>query len=165
MTQPVHDPVSRTTYTFEPQGDDLIVHMRLEPGGSLPPHKHPIQEERWSVVEGEAWVQVGKSKQVLTPADGEVVVKPHTRHAIKSTGKADAQMRCHVIPALHLQEFLEESAAAAREGMFMRGGIPRGIKGLRWGAHFLKKHQAETVMLSPPPAAQKLLMRLFARGD
>jgi hypothetical protein len=46
---------------------------------------------------------------------------------LESTG-AEAHLRCHVVPALDLQEFLTESAAAAREG-FMRGGIPRSLRG------------------------------------
>ncbi len=36
MTDPVRDPVHKVRYAFEPQGDDLIVHCWLEPGGRLP---------------------------------------------------------------------------------------------------------------------------------
>jgi quercetin dioxygenase-like cupin family protein len=163
MTQPIHDPVSRTHYTFERDGENLIVYTRLEPGGALPAHLHPIQEERWSVVEGEVRFQLGDEKRVIGPADGEMVVRPGTKHGLASVGDRDAQLRCEVIPALGLQSFLEESAAAARDGMFMRGGVPRGLRGARWAAQFLKKYRDETVMLSPPPFLQRALIRLLAR--
>jgi len=47
--------------------------------------------------------------------------------------------------------------------MFMRGGIPRGLRGARWAARFLKKHSDETVMLSPPPVVQRAVIALLAR--
>jgi len=163
MTEPIHDPVSRTHYTFERDGENLIVYTRLEPGGGLPPHLHPVQEERWSVVEGEVRFQLGSQKRVIGPEDGEIVVDPNTKHGLKAVSDRDAQLRCVVVPALGLQAFLEESAAAARAGMFMRGGIPRGLRGARWAARFLKKHSDETVMLSPPPVVQRALIALLAR--
>ncbi len=163
MTEPIHDPVSRTHYTFERDGENLIVYTRLEPGGGLPAHLHPVQEERWSVVEGEICFQLGSEKRMLRPEDGEIVVEPNTKHALKAVSDRDAQLRCVVVPALGLQTFLEESAAAARAGMFMRGGIPRGLRGARWAARFLKKHSDETVMLSPPPVVQRALFALLAR--
>src|SRR4029079_2896919 len=52
MTQEIRDSVSRVRMSFEKTGENLIVDCRVEPGGGLPPHYHPRQEERWSVVEG-----------------------------------------------------------------------------------------------------------------
>jgi quercetin dioxygenase-like cupin family protein len=162
MPAPVHDPVHRATYTFEPDGEDLWVETRLEPGGALPPHLHPHQEEHWSVVEGAVRFQLGSDKRVIGPADGTVLVAPGTKHGLESTG-AEAHLRCHVIPALDLQEFLTESAAAAREGLFMRGGIPRSLRGARWAAGFLKKHRDNVVMTFPPRFVQSAMIALLGR--
>ena len=80
----------------------------------------------------------------------------------ESTG-AQAHLRCHVVPALDLQEFLTESAAAAREGLFMRGGIPRSLRGARWAASFLKKHRDNVVMTFPPRFVQSAMIALLGR--
>jgi quercetin dioxygenase-like cupin family protein len=165
MTAPTRDPVHRSRYTFAPDGENMVVETWLEPGGELPPHLHPRQEERWSVVEGEVRFQLGNVKRVIGPQDGEMIVLPGTKHGLKSSGGREAHLRCLVLPAYGLQSFLEESAAAAREGLFMRGGIPRSPRGLRWAAAFLKKHREDVVMAFPPPPVQRLLVALFARGD
>ena len=162
-SEPVHDPVHRARHAFTPDGENLIVDTWLEPGGELPPHLHPRQEEYWSVVEGEVEVLVGKDKRVLRPSDGEAPVRPGTKHGLKNKSGDTVHARCRVIPALDLEEFLTDSAAAAQEGLFMRGGIPRGLRGVRWGARFVKRHRDETVMTFPPQFVQSAMIALFAR--
>lgn len=165
MTTPAtaHDPVHDARHAFTPDGENLIVDTWLEPGGELPPHYHPVQDEYWSVVEGEVEVLVGKQRRTLRPADGEVPVPPGTKHALENRSGVTVHARCRVIPALHLEEFLTDSAAAAQEGLFMRGGIPRGLRGARWGARFIKRHRDETVMTFPPRFVQSALIALLAR--
>jgi quercetin dioxygenase-like cupin family protein len=163
MTEPIHDPVSRARYAFEPDGENLIVHVWIDPGGGLPAHLHPRQTERWSVIEGKVRFQLGNDKRVIGPGDGEMPVPPNTKHALASISDREAYLRCVAVPALSLQAFLEESAAAAREGMFTRRGLPRGLRGARWAANFLKKYRDETVFLSPPPILQRFLIALLAR--
>ena len=131
MQDTTHDPVSGVTYAFTPDGENLIVDGWFEAGAKLPEHYHPIQEEHWSVVEGRAKVQNGRSKRVVAPEDGPQVVKAGTKHSIEILDEP-AHLRCRVYPALGLQSFLEESAAAGRDGLFMKGGIPRGLRGARW---------------------------------
>jgi quercetin dioxygenase-like cupin family protein len=161
-SEPIRDPASGARYAFEPAGENLIVHCWLEPGGSLPAHLHPRQTEHWSVVAGEVRFRLGREKRVIGPQAGEITVAPGTVHGLDSTG-GEAELRCRVEPALRLREFLEESAAAGREGLFSRRGLPRGLRGTRWAARFLKRYEDETVMLFPPRPLQRLLITLFAR--
>ena len=163
MADPVHDPVHRARYAFQPDGENLFVDAWLEPGGGLPPHLHPRQEERWRVVEGEVRFQLGDEKRVIGPADGEMIVTPGTKHGLESAGEREVHLRCHVLPARDLQAFLEESAAAAREGLFMRGGIPKSLRGARWAARFLKRYRDDVVMSFPPPPVQSAMIALLAR--
>ena len=165
-TQPseiVRDPVHRSRYSFARDGENMTVETWIEPGGGLPPHLHPRQEERWSVIEGSIQLRLGSEKRVIGPEDGEVVVKPGTVHGFKSVTGSDTHMRCYVIPALGLESFLTESAAAAQDGLLLRGDIPRGIKGARWAARFLKRYQEDVVMTWPPRFAQRALIALLAR--
>lgn len=163
MAEPIRDPVHRARYAFEPDGENMSVDAWIEPGGGLPAHHHPRQEERWSVIEGEVRFQLGDTERVITAADGEIIVGAGTTHAIAAVSARDAHLRCRVIPARDIREFLEESSAAAREGLIMRGGIPRGLRGARWAARFLERHRADVVMDFPPPVVQRALIALFAR--
>ena len=100
---------------------------------------------------------------MIGPDDGSILVKPGTKHGLESTG-TEAHLRCHVVPALDLQGFLTESAAAAREGLFMRGGIPRSLRGARWAAGFLKKYRDDVVMTFPPRFVQSAMIALLGRS-
>ena len=103
MNGQTHDPVHGARYSFQPDGENLIVDTWLEPGGALPPHFHPHQEEHWSVVEGEVRFQLGNDKRLLRPEDGEVPVLPGTKHGVTSSGDREAHLRCRVVPARNLQ--------------------------------------------------------------
>jgi quercetin dioxygenase-like cupin family protein len=163
MNDQTHDPVHRVRYAFQPDGENLIVDTWLEPGGGLPPHLHPRQEEHWSVVEGEVQFQLGNDKRLLRPEDGEVPVLPGTKHGVASSSDREAHLRCRVVPARNLQSFLEDSAAAAREGLFMRGGIPKNLRGARWAARFLKRYRDEVEMSFPPRFVQSAMIGLLGR--
>src|SRR3954447_14756605 len=163
MAEQIRDSVSRVRMSFQPDGENLIVDVWLEPEGGLPPHLHPRQEERWSVVEGRAGFRPGDEERVIEPGDGEIVVEPGTVHGIRSVSDEDAPLRCVAVPALRLREFLEETVRAAEEGLFTPRGLPRGLAGVRWAARFLKEYRDETVFLSPPQIVQRPLIALFAR--
>lgn len=159
--QATRDPVHGARHAFRHEGDNLIVDTWLEPGGGLPKHFHPVQEERWQVIEGSVRFHLDGTDRTLTPEDGVVVVPPGMRHALTSVDSTDAHLRCEVIPALHLEEFLTDSAAAARRGLFRKGGIPASLEGLHWAADFLDRHRGETVMTWPPQFAQRTMVALF----
>lgn len=163
MTEQTRDPVHRSRYSFEPDGENLFVDTWLEPGGGLPAHWHPRQEERWSVIDGEVRFQLGDSKRLIRPADGAMIVEPGTVHSLRNESGREVHLRCHALPAYGLQSFLEESAAAAREGLFMRGGIPRSPRGARWAANFLKRYRDDVVMSFPPRFVQRAMVGLLAR--
>jgi quercetin dioxygenase-like cupin family protein len=159
----VEDPVHQARYTLSPHGDDLTVETWLEPGGELPEHFHPAQQERWAVVEGTTRFKVDGRPVVLTPEDGELVVEPGVRHALKNTTDREAHLRTEVVPAMGLQGFLEEASAAAREGLYTRRGIPKGFGAAVRLAKLLDDYSDEVVMTQPPPLVQRLTLRPLLR--
>jgi quercetin dioxygenase-like cupin family protein len=163
MSDQIRDPVSRVRYSFERQGESLLVNTWLEPGGGLPAHYHPRQEERWSVVEGQARFQLGKEERVIGPEDGELMVGPGTVHGVWSVSDREARLHTVVTPPLGLEAFLKESAAAAQNGLFTARGLPRGLRGARWAAGFLKRYRDETAFVSPPRFVQRAMFALLAR--
>jgi quercetin dioxygenase-like cupin family protein len=131
-----YDPIHRVSMAFEPAGDDLRVFTWLDPGGHLPEHFHPTLDERWEVLDGTAQVKLDGRWHELTPADDPVLVARGVRHELRNTSDAQASLRTEVTPAGRLQEFLTESARAAREGLYNARSLPTSLRGAAWIADF-----------------------------
>jgi mannose-6-phosphate isomerase-like protein (cupin superfamily) len=159
-----HDPIHRVSMGFERESDDrLWVFTWLDPGGHLPEHFHPTLEEHWEVLEGTARVKVGGEWRDLTAADGPVLVARGVRHELRNTSTEQAHLRTLVTPAGRLEAFLTESARAAQEGLYNARNLPRGLRGAAWVSDFALRFRDETVMCSPPPAVQRVLLPVAAR--
>ena len=158
-----HDPIHRAHMEFEREGEGLWVHTRLEPGGNLPEHFHPTLTETWEVVDGSAGVKLDGTWRELTPDNGPVLVNPYARHALRNTSGATVRLRCWVTPPGRLEEFLTESARAAQEGLYNGHNLPTGLRGAAWVSAFALRFRDETVMTSPPPAVQKVVLPVAAR--
>jgi hypothetical protein len=157
------DPVHKVSYSFRREGSDLWVYTWLEPGAHLPEHFHPTLTEYWEAVEGKARARIDRRWRDLVPADGPATVAPNVRHELKNESGELARMRTRVTPAGRLEEFLTESARAAREGLYNARNMPTSLRGAGWLARFALRFQDETVMTSPPPAIQRLTLPLMAR--
>jgi quercetin dioxygenase-like cupin family protein len=162
-TDLVHDPIHRVSYSFTREGDNLWVHTSLEDGGHLPEHFHPTLEERWETLDGTARVKLDGEWRDLRPEDGPVVVAPGVRHELRNTSGREARLRTEVIPGGRLEEFLTESARAAREGLYNARNLPTSLRGAGWLARFALRFRDETVMTSPPPAVQRVALPLMAK--
>jgi hypothetical protein len=58
------------------------------------------------------------------------------RHELKNESGRLARMRTKVTPAGRLEEFLSESARAARDGLYNARNLPTGFRGATWIAEF-----------------------------
>ena len=159
----VEDPVHRVSYSFRREGSDLWVYSWLEDGGHLPEHYHPSLEEHWETLEGSARVKLDGTWRDLVPADGPILVARNVRHELKNESGRPARLRTRVTPAGRLEDFLSESARGAREGLYNARTMPTGFRGATWLADFALRFRDETVMTSPPPALQRLVLPLLAR--
>jgi quercetin dioxygenase-like cupin family protein len=159
----VEDPVHRVSHSFRREGADLWVYSWLEDGGHLPEHYHPSLEEHWETLEGAARVRLDGTWRDLVPADGPIVVARNVRHQLRNDSGRLARLRTRVTPAGSLEEFLTESAHGARAGHYNARTRPTGFRGATWLADFALRNRHETVMTSPPPALQRLVLPLLAR--
>src|SRR3954468_15824619 len=159
----VHDPIHRASYSFEHEGETLWVNTWLEDGGHLPEHFHPSLEEHWEAIEGTVRVKLAGTWRDLVPEDGPVLVARNVRHELKNTSGHEIHARARVIPAGRLEEFLTESARAAREGLYNSRNMPTSWRGAVWVADFAQRFRDETVVTSPPPAVQRIVTPLVAR--
>jgi quercetin dioxygenase-like cupin family protein len=157
------DPVHRVSYHFEREGEDLWVHTAMEPGAHLPEHFHPAVEEHWEALDGTVRLKLDGNWRELRAGEGPAPVGRNVKHELKNETGAVVHLRTRVTPAGHLEEFLTESARAAREGLYNARNLPTSLRGVGWIARFALQHRDETVMTSPPPALQRMLLPLAAR--
>ena len=158
-----YDPIHKASMAFEREGDGLWVTTWLEPGGHLPEHFHPTLTETWEVLDGTAGVKVDGTRRELTAADGPVLVEPFVRHELRNTSDSTALLRCWVTPPGRLEAFLTESAQAAREGLYNEQNMPTSLRGVAWVSDFALRFRDETVMCSPAPALQRVVLPVAAR--
>ena len=169
MSEQIHDPNRRQWYEFRRDGDAMIVTIRVAPGGDVPPHLHPSQEERWTVVEGDVRFKVGgRTIKHATPGE-ELVVAPTVRHSFKNVGRTDATLVAEVRPALEIEGFLRDSAALAREGAYDRRGLIKSPSAAVKVAALIERYEHVAVILWPPRFLQRymlapMLRRARARG-
>jgi quercetin dioxygenase-like cupin family protein len=162
-TPRVHDPVHKVSYSFSREGESLWVHSWLEDGGHLPEHFHPSLEERWETLDGVVRLKLDGTWRDLVPEDGPVLVARNVRHELKNESGRQAELRTLVSPGGRLEEFLTESARAARDGLYNARNLPTSLRGGLWLAGFANRFLDETVMCSPPPALQRVIVPLVAR--
>jgi quercetin dioxygenase-like cupin family protein len=165
MSETVHDPVVGYRLTFEREGEDLIIHARVDPGGGVPPHIHPSGDEHFHVEEGSVEFLRGREKRVVGPGEG-LVVPRGTRHAFKNVGAGEAVFRADVRPERTGlgESFFLETAAAARQGLFTRRGLPTGPRAALRLLAILERHQDFAVVCNPPLRVQRLLFPLARRS-
>jgi quercetin dioxygenase-like cupin family protein len=133
--QTLENPVTGERFTFThtaatTDGELLAFELGLRPGGAVPiPHVHPIQTERFEVVEGLMRFRVGFRRRLAGPGD-VVEVAPGVLHSFANAGEEEARVRVEVRPALAMEEMLAEVVAMAEAGRMNRRGLPRSLREL-----------------------------------
>jgi quercetin dioxygenase-like cupin family protein len=127
------NPASGERITFihtsaETGGDLVTIRLELPAGRRVPGglHIHPLQEERFEVVEGAMRFRMGRKRVVAGP--GEVlVVPPRVPHDFANVGDETAVVRVDISPALKMEQLFETAVALAEDGRTMLNGIPRPL--------------------------------------
>ena len=162
MAEFIHDPVRRQRLAFTRDGDILHADVVAEPGGDVPLHLHPSQEERFEVRTGHVRFEVGRQR--IEGGPGTTVTAPAgAKHAFRNVGDVEAHLRVEVEPAMDLQGFLEEAAAMARARLYTRRGIPTSLRALVQLADLMLRSKDTTVMAFPPRIIQRVALAPLAR--
>ena len=133
--QTLENPVTGERFTFTDTaattgGELLAFHLALRPGGAVPiPHVHPIQTERFEVVEGRMRFRLGLRTVIAEPGD-VVDVPPGVTHSFANAGDEEARLRVEVRPALAMEDMFAEVIAMAQSGRMNRRGMPRKLTDL-----------------------------------
>ena len=128
--QTLENPVTGERFTFthtasSTGGELLAFDFALRAGGSVPiPHVHPIQTERFEVLEGRMRFRIGLRTRVAGPGD-VVEVPPGVAHSFANAGDGEARLRVEVRPALAMEEMFADVVGMAQAGLMTPRGLPR----------------------------------------
>src|SRR5882672_6423558 len=109
--QTLENPVTGERFTFthtaaSTDGELLAFDFALRRGGAVPiPHVHPIQTERFEVLEGQMRFRIGLRMLLAGPGD-VVEVAPGVAHSFANAGPDEARLRVEVRPALAMEQML-----------------------------------------------------------
>jgi quercetin dioxygenase-like cupin family protein len=158
------NPASGERITFrrtaaETGGRLLTIDLELPPGGRVPGglHIHPLQEERFEVVEGTMRFRMRRRRIIARPGD-VVVVPPRLPHDFANAGDETALVRVDIQPALEMERLFETAVALAEEGRTMMKGIPRPLD----LALFTREFDDEVRAALPPRWLQRLALAPLA---
>lgn len=162
--QTLENPASGERITFrrtaaDTDGELVAIDLELPKGGRVPGglHVHPVQEERFEVVEGTMRFRMGRRTIVAGP--GEVVVVPAgARHDFANAGGDGALLRVEIRPALKMEQLFETAVALAEQGRTMGRGIPKPLD----LALFVREFEQEVQAAFPPLWLQRLALAPLA---
>jgi quercetin dioxygenase-like cupin family protein len=155
----LENPVTGERFTFTDTsastgGELLAFDFGLRPGGAVPiAHVHPIQTERFEVVDGRMTFRVGLRKLHAGPGD-VIEVPPGVAHSFANGGEEEAHLHVEVRPALAMEEMFTEVVAMAKAGRMNRRGMPGNVLEL---ALLARKYDQE----AHAPLASVRLQRLL----
>lgn len=161
--QVLDNPVSGEHFTFvktaaDTNGELLVVDLELAPDGQVPgAHVHPLQEERFEVLQGT--MKFRKGLRTVTAHAGDKVVVPRgTVHHFENAGDSPARVRVEVRPALRMEELFEASVGLARDGRTMSNGMPYPLD----LALFMREFEAEVGAPFAPASLVRMVMSPLA---
>ena len=130
--QTLENPITGERFTFTDtaattDGELLAFDLALRPGGAVPiAHVHPIQSERFEVLEGQMRFRLGLRTRLTGPGD-VVEVAPGVIHSFANAGEEEARLHVEVRPALAMEQMLAEVVALAEAGRMTERGMPRNL--------------------------------------
>ena len=159
----IHNPVSGERITFlrtaaDTDGELLEFELELTADGRVPgAHVHPVQEERFHVLEGTMKFRLGL-RTILASAGETVVVPARRMHKFSNHGDQSARARVEVVPALNMEELLRTTTQLAHEGNVTRSGMPKPLH----LALFVRRFRREVRAPFPPASVVQAVMAPLA---
>ncbi len=149
------NPATGESITFTEANPEIVrFNWRSHPGGSITEHIHPHQEERFTIIAGEAHLTVNGDARVVGP--GETIVVPvGVRHSESNPGSVAIDAVVELRPALRSKQMHEAFGGLAAEGKTTPRGAPKNP--LQLGAtvwHFRRENR----VTSPPTWLQNLIL-------
>ncbi|HUC37950.1 MAG TPA: cupin domain-containing protein [Acidimicrobiales bacterium] len=149
--------IEYTAVAEDTDGELVRFNWRSVPGGLITEHVHPHQEERFTIVAGEAHFTLNGEERVA--GVGETIFVPAgARHSEGNVGSAEIAGVVELRPALRTKEFHEAVAGLVADGKTTPRGAPKNP--LQLGATFWH-FRRESRVTSPPIWVQNFMLPML----
>jgi mannose-6-phosphate isomerase-like protein (cupin superfamily) len=146
--------ITYTALAADSGGQLVRFTWRSVPGGVITEHIHPRQEERFTILAGQARFTINGAE--LVAGAGETVVVPAgVPHSEGNPGPGEIEGVVELRPALRTKEWHEALAGLVADGKTTPRGAPRNP--LQLGAAF-RHFRHESRITSPPIWVQNLML-------
>ena len=146
--------ITYTAIAADSNGQLVRFNWRSVPGGVITEHIHPHQEERFTIIAGEAHFTLN-GKELVARAGETIVVPAGVPHSEGNPGPGEINGVVELRPALHSKELHEAFAGLVADGKTTPRGAPKNP--LQLGATFWH-FRHESRISSPPIAVQNLML-------
>jgi quercetin dioxygenase-like cupin family protein len=111
----IADPNSGQRWVFHRIGGEVLeADLYVNPGGYVPAHVHPAQQETFTGVSGTFFLDVAGERRTIGPGDS-VTIPPRTPHGFKNASE-QAQLHVEIRPALRLDRYFRAFLGLSRDG-------------------------------------------------
>jgi mannose-6-phosphate isomerase-like protein (cupin superfamily) len=148
----IENPVTGERLVFhltsaQTEGEKVVFETYVQPGGFVAArHVHPLQEERFEVLDGSVGFRVRRTSFVAGRGE-RITIPAKTPHTFWNAGDEVAHFVCEIRPALQFESLIETMFSLAADGKTNRKGMPNPLRlAVIAQAHF------DTVRLPFPPA-------------
>jgi len=109
-------------------GVKTLMEVTLSPKGGNPLHYHKRFAEKFTVIDGELNVQVGKTIHKLKKGD-TITANIKERHRFFNTSGKTSRFYCELVPASEgFENVLRIGFGLARDGFAAKNGLPKSIR-------------------------------------
>ena len=157
--RPISNPATgeRIQFTAIPgdAGEDLVrFDWQSMPGGAVPEHIHPHQEERFIITSGEAHFTLDGAECIAGPGE-TVVVAAGVAHSQGNHGTVAIEGIVELRPGLKTRQLQEAFAGLAADGMATARGAPKNPLQLGATMWYFRR---ESRVTAPPVWAQNVIL-------
>ena len=146
--------ITYTAIAADSNGQLVRFNWRSVPGGVITEHIHPHQEERFTILAGQAHFTLN-GEQRIAGAGETIIVPAGVPHSEGNPGPGEIEGVVELRPALLTKEFHEALAGLVADGKTTPRGAPKNP--LQLGATFWH-FRHESRISSPPIAVQNLML-------
>ncbi len=137
MERKIYNPIQKDTVTFlktsvDTNGEYTLVEVELADGGGVGLHYHKTYSEKFTVMEGEVEVQLGKTIYTLKNGDA-ATAKANINHLFRNRSGKPAKFLVELRPASRgFEQSLQVSYGLAGDGLCRPNGFPKDRLALAW---------------------------------
>ncbi|HEX5169942.1 MAG TPA: cupin domain-containing protein [Cyclobacteriaceae bacterium] len=116
------------TTSRQSNGEKTLMEITLSPKGGNPLHYHKRFAEKFTLIDGQLNVQIGKT--IHKPNKGDsITAEINQRHRFFNTSGKPAKFYCELTPASeHFENVLRIDFGLARDGYAGSNGLPKSVR-------------------------------------